>query len=101
MVVSYYLETKDGLRLKVRVQPKASKNCVDGVVDGYLRIRLTAPPVEGAANEACQKFLAALFGVAKSRVSLLNGAKAREKTFAVAGETSELKERLSEALKQA
>ena len=99
--MSCYLETKEGLTLKVRVQPKSSKNCVDGVVDGYLRIRLTAPPVEGAANEACQKFLAALFGVAKSRVRLLSGAKAREKTFAVTGETSQLKERLSEALQQA
>lgn len=97
--MSCYVENEAGLTLRVRVQPKASKNQLDGVVEGHLRVRLTAPPVEGAANEACRKFLADMFGVAKSRVTLVSGGKAREKTFAVAGDPPQLKERLDEALR--
>jgi hypothetical protein len=90
--VSYYLETGAGLRINVRVQPRASRNKIDGVVEDQLRIRLTAPPVENAANTACLEMLAALFGVPKSRVHQLGGMKSREKVFHVDGQASELVE---------
>ena len=51
------------MELKVRVQPRASRNEVTGWRDGVLSVRLTAPPVEGAANRACRDFLADLLGV--------------------------------------
>jgi uncharacterized protein (TIGR00251 family) len=57
--------------------------------EGALVIRLAAPPVEGAANRACLKFLAEILDVAPSRLSLDSGEKSREKRFRVAGLTSE------------
>ena len=71
--------------LRVRVQPKASRNaiCVEG--DGRIRVALTAPPVEGAANKALSEFVAKTLGVSKGAVSLVGGEKSREKTIQVAG----------------
>jgi uncharacterized protein len=66
------------LVLTVRVQPRASRDEI--LADALrLRVRITAPPVEGAANEHLLRFLAAQFGVAPSRVSLVRGKKARDK----------------------
>lgn len=85
----------DGLVLHVRVQPRASRDEIAGIQDGRLRVRLTAPPVDGAANEACQKFLAGLLGVPKTSVRLTAGQKAREKTFSVCGDPATLAARLA------
>jgi uncharacterized protein len=73
--------------LKVRVQPRASRSEVTGWRDGVLHVRLTAPPVEGAANAACREFLAQFLGVKRSQVELVAGEKAREKRFRVSGLT--------------
>ena len=73
--------------LRVRVQPRASRNEVVAWRDGILQIRLTAPPVEGAANAACRDFLAEWLGVKRSQVTLVSGEKARDKRFRVAGLT--------------
>lgn len=89
----------DGLVLHVRVQPRASRDEITGIQDGRIRLRLTAPPVEGAANEACQKFLAEILGVPKSAVRLTAGQKAREKTFHVQGDPRTLAERLAPFLR--
>jgi uncharacterized protein (TIGR00251 family) len=71
--------------LRVRVTPKASRNEVLGVAEGVLRLRIQAPPVEGAANEAARAFLAGLLGRPKSSVTLERGAANRDKVFHVAG----------------
>jgi len=76
-------------KISVRVTPRASTNAVTGYVDGVLHIRLTAPPVEGAANEACCAFVAGLLGVAKSNVSVSGGAHNRNKVLLVKGQPSE------------
>ncbi|MFN3429829.1 MAG: DUF167 domain-containing protein [Candidatus Sericytochromatia bacterium] len=96
--MSYYQEKSDGLTVHVRVQPRASRNQLDGVVGDRLRLRLTAPPVEGEANQACVIFLAGLFGVPKSQVTLVAGQKAREKSLHVLGDASKLLSVLNEAL---
>ena len=75
--------------ISIRVQPRASRNAVVGWTGDTLNIRLTAPPVEGAANRACLQFLAEILDVAPSRISLEAGEKSREKRFRVAGLTSE------------
>jgi len=54
--------------ISVRIQPRASKNGLSRMSDGSLKISLTAPPVDGAANEALIKFLAETLGVARSQV---------------------------------
>lgn len=94
----YYQEKPDGLVVHVRVQPRASRNQLDGVVGDRLRLRLTAPPVEGEANKACVAFLADLFGVPKSQVTLVAGEKAREKSLHVQGNAAGLLAVLKRAL---
>jgi uncharacterized protein (TIGR00251 family) len=82
-------ETEEGVVLKVSVQPKASRQVVSGIREGALRIRLTAPPVEGAANEACRVFLAELFQISKSRIQIIRGHQSRQKWIQILGMTSE------------
>jgi uncharacterized protein (TIGR00251 family) len=61
---------------------------VCGIQGDELKVRLTSPPVEDAANKLCMEFLAKLLGVAKSRVSIIAGAKSRHKTIKVIGITA-------------
>jgi len=69
--------------VRVRVQPRASTNQVVGVRDGVLCVRLTAPPVEGAANQACVEFVAEALGFRRSQVKIASGQKSRDKVLAV------------------
>ena len=71
------------MRLNVRVQPRASKDEVVGYVDGVLRVRLRAPPVENAANEALVEFLADQFGVSRKQVRIVSGFGSRNKVVEV------------------
>lgn len=54
-------------------------------MDGAIKVRLTAPPVDGAANKACCEFLAGLLGIAKSNVTIVHGQTGRNKTIRVKG----------------
>jgi len=75
---------KKGAAMAVRVTPRASKNrIVDILSDGTVKIHLTAPPVEGKANEALVKFLASILNVPVSRVEIVAGATGRDKLVAV------------------
>jgi len=69
----------------VRVQPRASRDEITGVVEGALRIRLTAPAVENRANEALCEFLAALLKRPKSAVRILSGDHSRTKRVVIEG----------------
>ena len=80
-------EGPDGLTFSIRVQPRAAKNEITGEHDGALRLRLTAPPVEGAANKLCQSLLADWLGVPRSQVTIIAGEKSRNKVVRVAGVT--------------
>ena len=73
------------VRLSVRVQPRASKNGAALQPDGSLKVRLTAPPVDGVANEALVKFLAESFSVGRSQVEILSGHTGRNKVVRIAG----------------
>ena len=72
-------------RLKVRITPRGSKEEVIGWREDVLAIKLTAPPVEGAANRACIEFLAKILGVKRAQVIFVSGEKSREKTFEIEG----------------
>lgn len=75
---------EDGdLLLELRVQPRASRDEVIGPHGDRLRLRLTAPPVEGRANEHLRRFLAGLFGVPPSAVTVERGLSGREKRVRV------------------
>jgi len=90
----------DDLRLRVRVQPRASRTRILGVRGDCLAVAVQAPPVDGAANVAVSVLIAEWLGVAKSRVEVVRGATARAKTLRVGGEPGEaLLLRLNAALR--
>ena len=72
-------------RLNVRVTPRASKNAVEGFREGALIIRVTAPPVDSAANEAVITLLAAALGVAKRQLTIARGSTGRNKVIDIEG----------------
>ncbi len=78
-------QTSSGIRIAVQVQPRASKTEVAGLHGEAVRIRLAAPPVDGAANDALVRFLSDLLGVPRSAVTISSGLSARRKTVLVAG----------------
>jgi uncharacterized protein (TIGR00251 family) len=71
------------LVLQVQVQPRASRAAVAGVIGDYLKIRLTAPPLEGRANTELIALLARLFDVPRSQITLLRGETSRRKLLRI------------------
>lgn len=80
-------EAENGVTFSVRVQPRASRNAVDGEWQGALRVRLTAPPVDDRANEALCRFLAEQLNIPHSAVRILAGDRGRLKRIEVRGVT--------------
>ena len=78
-------ESAGALTLRVRVQPRAARDAVAGEREGALVVRLTAPPVEGAANKALCRLLGRALGVAPSAVRIVSGAGGRKKRVSVTG----------------
>ncbi len=78
-------DTAEGVTLRVRVQPRASRSQLGGEREGALVVRLTAPPVDGRANEALSRLLADVLGLAPSAVRLVRGDSGRDKLVAIAG----------------
>jgi len=74
---------KDDLILNVRVQPRASKDAIVGPQEHWLKIRITAPPVDGKANTHLIRFLAAEFKVKQSQITLISGQSSREKRLRI------------------
>lgn len=89
-------EVGSGVRFKIRVQPRAAKNEISGIYQDALKVRLTAPPVEGEANKECVKFFAKVLGVPKSNVRIVSGEKGRNKTLEVVGVTAQQVRQLAE-----
>lgn len=75
----------DGVIIRLRVQPRASKSGFAGVFEDSIRLKIHAPPVDGAANEACQRFLADFFSITMKSVQLISGAASRTKLFLLKG----------------
>src|SRR6516164_9293898 len=78
-------DTATGATFPVRVHPRARENAFTGVVGDALKLALTAPPVEGRANEACIAVLAEFLNVPRSSVTIAAGASSRQKLIRVAG----------------
>jgi uncharacterized protein (TIGR00251 family) len=76
---------KTGIQFTATIQPRASRNQIIGIHNHSLKIKLTSPPVDGAANQACIKFLAKAFGVSPSRLSIVKGETSRNKTIQIGG----------------
>lgn len=89
----------EGVRLAVKVTPKASREGIQGLARGAdgtaaLKVSLTAPPEDGKANAALIKLLAKAWGVPKSSISIASGAASRRKTVLVAGDRPAIQRKL-------
>ena len=83
--MSWLSDTPAGAVLNLRIVPRASKNAIQGEHGDALKVRLCAPPVDGAANTALVDFLADAFDLPRARVQLLSGATSRNKRVLLAG----------------
>ena len=78
-------ENDGGVTFSVRVHPRARKDAITGEIGDALKVSLTAPPVDGRANEACIEFFAKLLKVSRSSISIAAGLGSRNKVLRVAG----------------
>jgi hypothetical protein len=91
---------KDGVRIKLSVTPRAGSEGLDGIVadaQGHprLRLRVTAPPAEGEANEAVRRLIAKSLRLPASAIAIISGARGRNKTVHIRGEADHLVPRLA------
>jgi len=80
---SYFSWQDDELYLRVKIQPNSSRNQIVGVFGDVLKVKITAPPVDGKANKLLQKFLGRQFEVPVGRVSIIKGLSSREKQLCI------------------
>jgi len=78
-------QSDEGVVLQIQVQPRSSRNQLVGLQGDALKVKLTSPPVEGAANKACCVYLAKLFGIPQSSAVLVAGDKSRQKRVLLKG----------------
>jgi uncharacterized protein (TIGR00251 family) len=81
--------TPEGVTFMVKVHPRAKKNAIAGEIGGVLKVAVTAPPVEGRANEACVRLLAEVLNVPRASVTIAAGQGSRNKVIRVAGLSAE------------
>jgi uncharacterized protein len=92
-------DSSGGVTFAVKVHPRARKNAVTGVVGDALKLALTAPPVEGRANQAVIEFFADFFEIPRSSITIASGATSRTKVLRVAGLSKEaIEQRLAKIL---
>ncbi|MDL2285927.1 DUF167 domain-containing protein [Desulfococcaceae bacterium OttesenSCG-928-F15] len=91
---------REGVRIALHVQPKASKSEITGLHGNALKLRIKAPPVDGAANEACLKFLAKLLKRPVSSLVLVSGQSSRQKQVLVPGREDETPDQLLDDLRE-
>jgi uncharacterized protein (TIGR00251 family) len=96
--VTWYREDSTGVTFAVRVVPRATRREVAGLHDGALRIRVAAPPVEGAANRELVKFLAKRFKIAQASITLMSGASSKNKIIRIANPGAALREQLEKLI---
>jgi len=93
-------ESASGVTFAVKVHPRARKNAITGTVGDALKLALTAPPVDGKANQAVIEFFADLFQIPRSSVTIASGETSRNKVIRIAGVSRPVAEqRLAENLK--
>jgi len=89
-------ESANGITFAVKVHPRARKNAITGIVGNALKLALTAPPVEGRANQAVIEFFAELFAIPRSSVTIASGDTSRNKIVRISGlSRAAVEERLS------
>jgi uncharacterized protein (TIGR00251 family) len=80
-----FRKTKGGIVIEVKVEPRSSKKGIAGVMDNVVKVKLTAPPVEGEANEQLIEVLSDLTGVRKSDIKIVRGLSSKRKAVEIRG----------------
>ncbi len=80
-----YKKTKDGIEIEVKVEPRSSRKGISGLMGNAVKVKLTAPPVEGAANEQLIEVLSEATGLKKSAMRITRGASSKKKTVLIKG----------------
>ncbi|MFC2053108.1 DUF167 domain-containing protein [Chloroflexota bacterium] len=95
-------EISKNTKLKIRVTPRAKRDEVYYIQeDGTIKVRLTAPPIEGKANKALIKYLSGIFEIPRSQIEILSGFKSRDKSVSIYGMDSvQIYDKLNELLKR-
>ena len=92
-------ESTKGITFAVKVHPRARKNAITGIVGDTLKLALTAPPIEGKANQAAIEFFADLFAIPRSSVTIASGETSRNKVVRISSlSRASVDQRLSAAL---
>lgn len=88
-------ETTAGVTFAIKVQPRARRNAIIGELGEALKVSLTAPPVDGRANEACIAFFADLLRLPRASINIVSGQNSRNKVIRVTGlSVQEIRNRL-------
>ncbi|MFZ0706640.1 MAG: DUF167 domain-containing protein, partial [Candidatus Korobacteraceae bacterium] len=92
-------DTASGVTFQVKVHPRAKKNAITGEIGDALKLAITAPPIDGRANEACIAFVAVFLNVPRSSVTIAAGETSRNKLIRVSGlSAAEVEARLRKVL---
>jgi uncharacterized protein (TIGR00251 family) len=98
--LSKVIQRGDSVTFAVKVHPRAKRERISGTVGDALKLELTAPPIDGEANDACVKFLSDFLKVPRSSVTIAAGANSRNKVIRVSGvHANSVELRIAEALK--
>ncbi|HTL17645.1 MAG TPA: DUF167 domain-containing protein [Patescibacteria group bacterium] len=91
MTTSAFIRSQsDGVLLSIKLQPRAASNEIGEVAGNELKIRVTAPPVDAAANQALLRLLADLFGCGRNQIELVRGHTSRHKLVKILGITEQM-----------
>ena len=80
-----YKKTRDGILIEVKVEPRSSRKKITGVIDNVLKVKLTAPPVDGAANEQLIGIISEETGIKKSGIRIIRGLSSKRKVIEIKG----------------
>ncbi len=80
-----YKKTSDGILIEVKVEPRSSRKKITGVIDNVLKVKLTAPPVDGAANEQLIGIISEETGIKKSGIRIIRGLSSKRKVIEIKG----------------
>lgn len=83
-----FSRTRDGICIEIKVEPRSSQKGLAGLLGDRLKVKLTAPPVEGAANEQLVEVLAEAFGLKKSAIKIIRGQSSKNKSVELTGISS-------------
>jgi uncharacterized protein (TIGR00251 family) len=97
-MADFFSLRNDGVVVRILVQPRASKNEIVGLQENELKIRLTSPPVEGAANELCRQFFSKQLKLPKTAITIISGEKSRHKRLLIKTDNPETVCHLVESL---